>query len=228
MRFVRDEIVAPSGEEVKLDWHGHRDRGFGLANSLAAIEAGADRAHGTSLGIGERAGNTEMELLLINIRLLGAQCHDLRKLPEYSRLASRACGVPIPPDYPVVGEDAFRTGSGVHAAALTKARRKGDNQLADRVYSGMPAGDFGLTQRIEVSPFSGLSNVRHWLEEHGYDPTDAKLCSRVLEAAKRMHRVLRDDELESMVRAYAERRKVYAMPHQSIQDSPRGRHSSSR
>jgi 2-isopropylmalate synthase len=194
--------VEPSGEQVLLDWHGHRDRGLGLANCLAAIEAGVDRVHGTALGIGERVGNAEMDILLINLSLLGTHRHDLSRLPEYSRLASRACGVPIPPSYPVLGDDAFRTGTGVHAAAIIKARRKGHAWLADRIYSGVPAGDFGLAQRIEISPVSGLSNVRWWLEEHGHDPDDAALCQFVFDAAKRVNRVLRDDELHAMVAEY--------------------------
>jgi 2-isopropylmalate synthase len=155
--------------------------------------------HGTALGIGERVGNAEMDLLLINLKLLGAHRHDLSKLPEYSRLASRACGVPIPPSYPVLGDDAFRTGTGVHAAAIIKARKKGHAWLADRIYSGVPAGDFGLAQRIEISPVSGLSNVKCWLEEHGYDPSDDALCQLLFDAAKRMNRVIRDDELHAMI-----------------------------
>lgn len=202
VRFVREEIIAPSGEEVLLDWHGHRDRGLGLANCLAAIESGADRVHATALGIGERVGNTEMDLLLINLRLLGAHRHDLSRLPDYSRLASRACGVPIPPSYPVLGDDAFRTGTGVHAAAIIKARRKGHAWLADRIYSGVPAGDFGLAQRIEISHVSGLSNVKYWLEEHGHDASDQGLCQHVFDAAKRVSRVLSDDEIETLVAGY--------------------------
>jgi len=202
VRFVKSEIIAKSGEQVKLDWHGHRDRGLGLANCLAAIEAGVDRVHATALGIGERVGNAEMDLLLINLRLLGVHQHDLSRLPEYSRLASRACGVPIPPSYPVLGEDAFRTGTGVHAAAIVKARRKGHAWLADRIYSGVPAGDFGLEQRIEISHVSGLSNVKYWLEARGYPAEDAGLCQYLFDAAKRTHRTLRDEEVEVLIEIY--------------------------
>jgi len=199
VRFVREEIIAPTGIAVKIDWHGHRDRGNGLTNCMAAIEAGVDRVHGTALGIGERVGNAEMDLLLINLRLLGAHRHDLRKLPEYTALASRALGVAIPASYPVVGEDAFRTSTGVHAAAIAKAQKKGDAWLADRIYSGVPAGDFGLSQRIDIGHVSGISNVRSWLEAHGYDASDEALCRRILDAAKRSTRTLRDDELVALI-----------------------------
>jgi 2-isopropylmalate synthase len=201
VRFVRDEIIAPSGEAVRLDWHGHRDRGFGLANSLAAIEAGADCVHGTALGIGERVGNTEMDLLLINLNLLGAHRRNLTRLGEYVHLVSRACDVPIPASYPVFGSDAFRTGTGVHAAAIIKARNKGHAWLSDRIYSGVPAGEFGMTQRIEISHVSGLSNVRYWLEERGLKSDDEELCKRILDAAKVSDHVLTDAEVMRLLRA---------------------------
>lgn len=201
VRFAREEIVGPSGEEVKIDWHGHRDRGLGLANALAAMEAGADRVHATALGIGERVGNTEMELLLVNLKLLGAYDGDLTALAEYCRAVSEACGVPIPPGYPVIGADAFRTGTGVHAAAIIKAMAKGDAWLADRVYSAVPASWIGRTQRIEIGPVSGLSNVKYWLRAHGYDPEDEALARRIFDAAKATDRVLTDEEIEGVIRA---------------------------
>ncbi len=199
VRFVKDEIIAPSGEDVKLDWHGHRDRGMGVINCLAAIEAGADRVHATALGVGERVGNAEMDLLIVNLHLLGAYRGDLRKLPEYCRLAADAVGRPIGVDYPVMGADAFRTGTGVHAAAIVKARAKGDDWLADRVYSSVPAGELGMAQRIEISPVSGLSNVKHWLAQHGYDPGDEARARVLFDAAKRTDRVLTDEECHALL-----------------------------
>ena len=201
VRFVRHEIISPSGEDVKLDWHGHRDRGLGIANCLAAIEAGVDRVHATALGVGERVGNTEMDLLIVNLRLLGLYTHDVSRLPEYCRLAAEATGVPIPANYPVVGSDAFRTGTGVHAAAIVKARKKGDAWLADRVYSSVPAGEFGLNQRIDISPQSGVSNVKCWLEEHGYDPEDSRTVDALFQAAKRSSHTLADEECHRLVEA---------------------------
>lgn len=200
VRFVVEQIVEPSGEEVGVDWHGHRDRGFGLANTLAAIEAGATRVHGTALGIGERSGNTEMDLLLVNLKLLGAHEADLTVLPEYCELVAEACQVPLVHSYPVVGSDAFRTGTGVHAAAIIKAQAKGDAWLADRVYSSVPASMVGRSQRIEIGPMSGLSNVKYWLREHGHDPDDEELCGRIFQAAKQTDHTLTEGELETLCR----------------------------
>jgi isopropylmalate/homocitrate/citramalate synthase len=205
LRFVRDEVVAPSrgGESVSIDWHGHRDRGLGLANAMAAIEAGADRVHATALGMGERAGNVEMELVLVNLALLGQVRGDLTRLPAYAAAASRAFGIPVPANYPAVGANAFRTGTGVHAAAIRKARAKGDAWLADRVYSGVPASLVGRTQEVQVSAFSGLANVRWWLETHGYDATDDARARRILASAKRSSSPLSDAELDALAAARA-------------------------
>jgi 2-isopropylmalate synthase len=198
VEFVKREIVKE--HRVAIDWHGHRDRGMGLINCLAAIEAGVDRVHATALGVGERVGNAEMDLLIVNLKLLGAHRHDIRRLTEYCRLVADAVGVPIPVNYPVVGTDAFRTGTGVHAAAIIKAKRKGHAWLADRVYSSVPAEEFGLEQRIEISPVSGLSNVKYWLEIHGYDPDDDGACKALFDAAKRTDRVLSDEECHRLLK----------------------------
>ncbi|HXV64814.1 MAG TPA: LeuA family protein [Vicinamibacteria bacterium] len=196
------EVVADTGEDVKIDWHGHRDRGLSIPNSLAAIEAGVDRVHACALGIGERCGNTPMDILLVNLKLEGRIDNDLSRLAEYCRLVSEAVGMPIPTNYPVVGEDAFRTGTGVHAAAVIKALNKKDKWLADRVYSGVPAGEFGLSQEIEVGPMSGLSNVHFWLSSRGL-PLDDDLVKAVFEKAKSSNRVLEDEEIEALARQYS-------------------------
>lgn len=199
VRFVSDEIIKPTGKDVKIDWHGHRDRGFGLANTMAAIEAGAHRVHGTALGIGERVGNTEMDLLLVNMRLLGMRDDDLTALPRYCDVVSEATGVPIPSQYPVFGSDAFRTGTGVHAAAIIKAQNKGDAWLADLVYSGVPASYFGRRQQIEISHVSGMSNVKYWLRENGFNADDEELCKRVFELAKTTDHTLTEAEIRGVL-----------------------------
>jgi 2-isopropylmalate synthase len=203
IRFVRTEVVEPSGEDVKIDWHGHRDRGLAIANCLAAIEEGVHRIHATALGIGERCGNAEMDLLLVNLKLLGLHDCDLSRLNEYVALASSACRVDLAYNWPVFGADAFRTGTGVHAAAIIKAESKGDAWLADRIYSGVPAGWFGLHQVIEISPMSGISNVRYWMRAHGYDPADEGLVNHVFEACKTCDHTFTDDEVHALCREYS-------------------------
>jgi 2-isopropylmalate synthase len=205
VRFIRNDVIAPTGRAVKVDWHGHRDRGLGLANTLAAIEAGVDRVHATALGIGERVGNTEMDLLLVNLKLLGMHANDLSRLPAYVRAVSEATGVPVPPGYPCFGADAFRTGTGVHAAAIIKAKLKGDDWLVDCVYSGVPATMFGMRQRIDISHVSGMSNVKHWLAEHGFDAANDGLARHILDLAKRASRVLTDTELRAACADYNRR-----------------------
>ncbi len=191
LTFVRAEIIR--GRDVRLDYHGHNDRGLGTINALEAT-AIADRVHGCALGIGERVGNSSMDQLLVNLYLEGLIDRDLSPLVEYVSLVSEHCGIPIPPNYPALGADAFRTATGVHAAAVVKAFRKKDRALADRVYSGVPASVLGREQRIEVGPMSGESNVVFWLEQHGYEPTRERI-ERVLAAAKASDRVLTDEQV---------------------------------
>ena len=194
VRFVIDEIVKPSGEEILISWHGHNDRGLSVMNSLAAVQAGADVIHGCALGIGERVGNTPMDQVLVNLKLLGAIDHDLLKLKEYCETASRACRVPIPSGYPVFGSDAFRTATGVHAAAVIKAFKKGDAELADTVYSGVPSHLFGLEQIIDIGPMSGKSNVIYWLEKRGIQATEERVTA-IYNKAKQSDRLLTTAEV---------------------------------
>src|SRR5579862_372061 len=197
VKFVVDEVVKPSGEKIRVDWHGHNDRGLAIANSLAAIAAGADQVHAAALALGERVGNTPMELMLVNLRLLGLIDRDLSQLKRYCETVARATGIPIPPNYPVVGRDAFRTATGVHAAAIIKAFKKADPMLANTVYSGVPSHLFGLEQVIEIGPLSGRSNVQYWLERHDIAVTE-ELVLRIFDTAKRASRVLTDEEILAM------------------------------
>jgi 2-isopropylmalate synthase len=199
LRFVLEEVVQPTGEKVRLDWHGHSDRGLAVANSLAAFEAGADQVHAAALGIGERVGNTPMDQMLVNLKLMGAIDRDLRKLKEYCSVVSEAVAVPIPPNYPVVGADAFRTATGVHAAAVIKAFRKNDVELANQVYSGVPSHWFGMEQQIEIGPMSGKSNVIYWLEKRGIEPSEA-LVEKIFARAKQADRLLTDAEVLDICR----------------------------
>ncbi len=193
VRWTAD-FVAAKGANVELDWHGHRDRGLGLINTMVAAAEGCNRLHGCALGIGERAGNTEMDLLLVNLKLQGWIKRDLSGLGEYVRTASEAVGRPVRMEYPVFGHDAFETGTGVHAAAVIKAIKMGDNWLADRVYSGVPAGEFGIEQKISVGPMSGKSNVIFFLEKRGIEASDERIQA-ILDCAKQSNRLLTEEEV---------------------------------
>jgi 2-isopropylmalate synthase len=205
IKGVRDEV----NPDVGIDWHGHRDRGLDIINTFAAIEAGADRVHACALGIGERSGNTPMEILLINLNLLGISDRDLRKLPEYCQVVADACGAPAPFNYPVIGTDSFRTSTGVHAAAVAKALQMEDQWLADRIYCGVPASLVGREQEIEIGPMSGEHNVRYWLTKRGIEDHPLYI-EKILVASKRSSTLLSEEEILRMVEVMRERMKTGA------------------
>jgi isopropylmalate/homocitrate/citramalate synthase len=197
VKFVMEEVVKPSGEKIRVDWHGHSDRGLAIANSMAAIMAGARCVHGCGIGLGERVGNTQIDQMLVNLKLMGVapwDQQDLTKLKDYCVTVSRATGVPIPKNYPVVGDDAFRTATGVHAAAIIKAYRRNDVLLANTVYSGVPSHEFGMDQVIDIGPMSGKSNVLFWLERRGVPAAD-DLVERIYQRAKQSDHTLTEEEI---------------------------------
>jgi 2-isopropylmalate synthase len=198
IRYVIEEVVKPMGVAVRVDWHGHSDRGLAISNCLAAIQAGADQIHGCALGLGERVGNAAMDQLLVNLKLMGILKQDLTRLKDYCLAVSKATRVPIPMNYPVVGADAFRTAMGVHAAAVIKAKRKKDEFLANTVYSGVPAHLFGLEQLIEIGPMSGKSNIIYWLEKRGLPARDA-VVDAIYVVAKRSDHVLSEHEIRAVL-----------------------------
>ncbi len=197
VKFVVEEVIKPAGEKIRLDWHGHCDRGLATANAMAALVAGADCVHATALGIGERVGNTQMDQMLVNLKLMGISPwdqQDLTKLKRYCEAVSKATGVPIPANYPVVGDDAFRTATGVHAAAVIKAYKKNNVELANTVYSGVPSHVFGLEQIIDIGPMSGKSNVLFWLERRGLAANE-DLVERIYKRAKSSDHTLTEAEI---------------------------------
>jgi 2-isopropylmalate synthase len=208
VKFVMNEVVKSSGEKIRVDWHGHSDRGLAIANSIAALMAGAHCVHACGIGIGERVGNTQMDQMLVNLKLMGIapwDRQDLTKLKQYCQAVSGATGVPIPANYPVVGEDAFRTATGVHAAAVIKAFKKNDVELANTVYSGVPAHAFGLEQIVDVGPMSGKSNVLFWLERRGIPATDG-IVERIYSRAKASDHTLNEAEILECVSATEKQR----------------------
>jgi len=197
VRFVRD-IADHCGEDVLLDWHGHNDRGLAVVNALTAAFCGADQVHGTALGVGERCGNAAMDQLLVNFKLMGLVQNDLGRLADYCETAAGSMHVEIPDNYPVIGRDAFRTATGVHAAAVIKAASRGEAWLKDMIYSSVPASLIGRDQIIEIGPMSGLSNVTYWLTNHGYAAEPA-LAAKIFAEAKKAKSVLTEREILDVV-----------------------------
>jgi len=198
IQFTKSVIAGTGAKDVGIDWHGHNDRGFALENAIWALEFGADRVHATGLGIGERVGNAQMELLLLNLKLLGQIDQDLTKLLEYCHAVAKAVKWQVPINYPLIGRDAFRTATGVHAAAIIKAMAKGDAWLADRIYSGVPAGMFGRQQEICIGFMSGASNVNFWLRQRGIEPTEA-MVAEILKQAKTSSHIMQEEEVMAVV-----------------------------
>ena len=204
LNFIDEEVIKDSGymrNEIEVNWHGHQDRGLGVANNIAAVEAGADVIHGTALGVGERAGNAPLDQTLVNLKLMGAIDNDLTLLNEYVKKANEYIEVPLPHNYPVFGRDAFETGTGVHASAVIKAMKKGDQWLADRIYSGVPAADFGLNQVIRIGHMAGRSNIIWWLEHNGIEVND-ELVAHMFEIAKSQRRNMTDEEIHQAVDSF--------------------------
>lgn len=197
VRFTKETLLKDH-PKVRLDWHGHNDRGLGVANAIAAFEAGADRIHGSILGIGERCGNVAMDQLMVNLMLMGHWTGDLSDLPALADRVAELVGYEIPANYPLLGRDAFRTGTGVHAAAIVKALRRGDKALADAVYSGVPAALVNRRQEIVIGPMAGHSNVVYWLEMNGFDVNPERV-ERILGLAKKSDHILSEDEIRAAI-----------------------------
>ena len=204
LSFIQNEVIPDAGfqrRDIEINWHGHQDRGLGVANNIAAFESGADVIHGTALGIGERAGNAPLDQTLVNLSLMGVISNDLTSLDEYMRKAHEYVKVPLPRNYPIFGRDAFETGTGVHASAVVKAMNKGDHWLADRIYSGVPASDYGLKQIIRIGHMSGRSNIIWWLKNNGYQVTDG-LVEHMFSVAKKQIKLMEDEEIHNSVRNF--------------------------
>tara|TARA_B100001142_G_scaffold46431_2_gene42948 strand:- start:3630 stop:4886 length:1257 start_codon:yes stop_codon:yes gene_type:complete len=204
LSFIQNEVIPDAGfkrRNIEVNWHGHQDRGLGVANNIAAFESGADVIHGTALGIGERAGNAPLDQTLVNLSLMGVISNDLTALDEYIKKAHEYIKIPLPRNYPIFGNDAFETGTGVHASAVVKAMDKGDHWLADRIYSGVPATDYGLKQVIRIGHMSGRSNIIWWLKNNGYEITD-KLVEYMFNVAKNQRKLMEDEEIHNSVEKF--------------------------
>lgn len=174
-------------------WSQQDLQGMALYGALTAVEAGAAGIRCSGLGIG---GWISLDQMVVNLALEGRWDGPTERLAEYCReLVPR---IKLPANYPVAGQDAFRTATGVHAMAMWRAHQLGREDLVDRIYSGVPARQFGFDQVIEVGPMSGRSNVWWWLAQRSL-PHDEASVDRILKAAKSHFRSLTEDEIRRLL-----------------------------
>jgi 2-isopropylmalate synthase len=158
--FVRQELASLGAAHIGLDWHAHNDRGLAVQTALWAASNGVDRVHGTGLGIGERVGNTNLELLVHNLGLLGARQPAKREdLAAYTELAARALSWEIPPDHPFAGSRMRgdgRNGNGGHRGNGNGENGSGNGHGWARPYRVVP------DEALPTSPASnGASTQGH-------------------------------------------------------------------
>lgn len=192
VKYLREQVIR--GHAVGLDWHGHNDRGLAVANALAALVAGADCVHTTIFGVGERAGNADLESLVANLHYLYGSCYHLDVLPRLTKYASAVFGEPVPPRHPVIGQNAYSTAAGIHGAAILKASRMDRPELVANAYAGVDPRLIGRQTHVRVGPLSGSANVEWKASQLGL-PFSPELAARVLNEAREVDRILTDDEI---------------------------------
>ncbi|MBI3664131.1 MAG: 2-isopropylmalate synthase [Acidobacteria bacterium] len=195
-RRVREHIGDAPG--ITLSAHCHNDLGMAVANSLAAIEAGARQVECTINGIGERAGNASLEEIAVALAVR-QQKYGVRtglrldQIYASSRLLSTIVNVPVPPNKAVVGANAFAHEAGIHQDGILK------NPLTYEIISpevvGIPA------RKLVLGKHSGRNAVRFRLKELGYDVTEIELneCYSTMIALADQARQISDRELLSTV-----------------------------
>lgn len=191
--YIKKKIIG--AKKIGLDWHGHDDKGLGVANSLIAVENGADRIQATALGIGERAGNTAMEPVLLNLVLAGSKKYNLTKLGKYSEAASKMFNIPIRDSYPAIGKLVHTTAVGMHAAAIYKAKELNRDDLAGLVYSSYNPQLVGRESNIFIGPMSGAANVE-WNLDRLHIKKKPELIEKLLDKAKSENRYLTDEDIK--------------------------------
>jgi len=219
VRFVKEVLRELGKEKVMVDWHGHRDMGNDVANTLVAIAAGADRVHVVARGIGERAGNTQMEAVLINLTAILGEAGlknpwQMEKLLELLSIYSDLVEIKSPSHGPLAGRS-HTTSLGIHTAAMLKAEKLalrahqlGEKLLADklklmnrRIYTAVDPQSVGGKHCISVGPWSGKSTVRLAHLALGGKPRQLsdETIAHVLLTAKKFGRELGKKELQKLL-----------------------------
>jgi len=154
--------------DVKLGAHCHDDFGMAVANSIAALKAGADEVHVTMNGLGERAGNAALEEVVVSLKLLYNVETSIKteSLYDTSLLVSRLTGISVQPNKAIVGENAFVHESGIHTHAILSK---------PLTYEPIPPEIVGRTRRLAVGKHAGSRGIKAALEEMGLHPSEEHL-----------------------------------------------------
>jgi 2-isopropylmalate synthase len=196
---IVNEIMDVVGDrDVVVSTHCHNDLGLAVANSLAAVAAGARQIECCVNGIGERAGNAALEEVVMAIKvrgdLLGVETRiDTRQIMQVSRLVSQVTGLVVQAQKPIVGRNAFAHEAGIHQHGMMNDRR---------TYEIMLPEDVGLTEsKIVLGKHSGRHALQKRLEELGYSlgrPQMAKVFDRFKQLADRKKNIY-DEDLTALV-----------------------------
>ncbi len=175
-QVVGEVIEAFKDYPAAVGVHTHNDSGLAVANSLAAVEAGAIQVQGTVNGIGERCGNVDLTTVAANLRLkMGYDCLDgqsMARLTEASRYVYSLANMNIPNNQPFVGSAAFAHKGGMHVHAV---------QRIPHSYEHITPESVGNTRRVLVSELSGVSNIAATFGDQANVAQDRKLMKRVLQ-----------------------------------------------
>ncbi|WP_339141206.1 2-isopropylmalate synthase [Pseudoalteromonas galatheae] len=169
---IRNNV--PNIDKARLSVHCHNDLGLAVANSIAAVQAGARQIECTINGIGERAGNCSLEevAMIMKMRQDHLKVHtDIRSEEIYraSRQVAKICNMPVQPNKAIVGENAFAHSSGIHQDGVLKAQNTYEIMAPETV--GVPSNQLNMTSR------SGRHVIEHRLTELGYQKSDYDMDS---------------------------------------------------
>lgn len=218
VRFIKKTLKEMGREDVLVEWHGHRDTGNETANAMWAISAGADRIHIVSWGYGERAGNTKLETVMINMTNIleenGIKSPWERKmLSKVLNLYSDLVNIPSP-THGTMGANSQETSLGIHTDAKLKAERLADEaredgetelaakleQMGRRIYTAVDPESVGKEETISVGPWSGKSTVILAARHLGIKniPSE-KTIANILKTTRSFGRVLTPQELRNLL-----------------------------
>jgi D-citramalate synthase len=192
VKKVREQVPP----EMELGVHCHNDLGLATANTLAAIEAGADYPSVTVNGIGERAGNAPLHEMVVSLEKVLHREHgiDLKRLYDLSQLVEQCSGIFIPPHAPIIGLNAFRHESGIHVDGILKN---------SQTYKGIDPEDVGRGSSFVLGKHTGTQTILHLLQHSGYEANEKEL-REIMERVKEKKIARGKSEIHRMMRKIGE------------------------